>query len=166
MRFEVVTTFTAAGSRSGREWNRHTLPRIRGATGYFTHVACEAGVATLKSNTPFLDPATLTVDGVLTVTTSPGVKATLGRKLDPCPSECCITLPECGPLSEPTTLSGVTGIPRKEIWVSGDATSPPGMGNVCTVGVAAGDALPRARKIAAAAAGTRAAARETRLPAR
>jgi hypothetical protein len=87
MRFEARVTFTAAGCRSGRERNFHTPPRTRGATGYFRQLGVAAGVATLKWKTPWVEPATLTVDGVLTVTTSPALNGALGKKLDPCPSE-------------------------------------------------------------------------------
>jgi hypothetical protein len=65
------------------------------------------------------------------------VNGVSGRKLVPSPSVSRRTAPPCTPLSDPTTLTGVTGLPLNVIWVCDEATVPPGVGNVYTVAGAA-----------------------------
>jgi hypothetical protein len=68
------------------------------------------------------------------------VNGAAGAKLPPCPSESPRIAPLCAPLREPLTPidpSWLAGTPRKVIWVCGEATRPPGIGNVLTGGAAA-----------------------------
>jgi hypothetical protein len=88
-----------------------------------------AGLATVNRNAPLDPPATF--NEVVTVTVSPGVNAVNGRKLAPRPSESPRNVPLCGPLRDPTTVTGpirVIGTPRRAIWLCGDATRLPGTG--------------------------------------
>ena len=78
---------------------------------------------------------------VVTVTVSPGANWVNGRKLAPRPSESPRNVPLWFPLLDPTTVTVpicVIGTPRKTIWLWGDATRLPGMGNTYTCGPARG----------------------------
>src|SRR5271154_325599 len=80
-----------------------------------------------------------------TLTCSPGVKAPLTMKLAPLPAEYGCTEPECDPLRDPTTCTPVivrAPVPRKLIWVVGDASGARGSGETVT-GCAAAAARSR-----------------------
>src|SRR6202012_1956337 len=74
---------------------------------------------------------------VVTVTVSPGENDVVGRKLAPRPSESPRNVPAWTPLLEPATVTVpmlVIGTPRNTIWLLGEATWLPGVGNAYTCG--------------------------------
>ncbi len=71
----------------------------------------------------------------VTVTRSPAMNGCAGRKLSPVPVEYARRTPACTPLREPTTCTSdtcVAPVPRKLIWVLGEASGVPGSGETAT----------------------------------
>ncbi len=69
------------------------------------------------------------------MTRSPCRNALATTKLAPLPSECARRFPPWRPLREPVTRTAPIrsgAMPRKLIWVRGDAVSVPGSGKVVT----------------------------------